>query len=919
MNRGEKILEIEHSLSGWSPRSRWAGWLATGCGLALAWSVAMAKEPSAPSMPGGLRVTAVSETEVALSWSAPAAGSRATGFKVTCEAGETTVSGPECRLRDLEPGTTYRVTVRSRDDRGGWSASCPPVTVTTKPDRTAPSVPAGLRAEAVGETRFTLTWRPAKDNVRVVAYEVFQDGRLLGSGKEVERTIRQLTPGRTYRMTVRAGDAAGNWSSLSEALLVTVDPDRRRPTPPSGLMAGDVESSRFRLSWRPSTDNVGVTGYEVRNNGVSAGTTAATSLRMDGLQPNTNYRLVVRARDAAGNWSKDSAALEVRTAAAADRTPPTVPTQLREVARTATGLTLVWSASADDSGSVHYEIFQNGTSVGRTSLLQLEVHDLVPATEYRFAVRAGDNDGNWSALSAELLITLGGVDGSVGFEAEEGFRLGPVDGQLGWSATAGSSVVDEPARSGRQALRVVGSVANRGYPIPEGGIVFTDLFAQPVAAPDALQGVFLETESTAVALVRKGAAAELYVCDGDGAGSGTWFGTGAEVPLAPSGQASNWLRLTLRTDLQGGRWDLFVDGRLVAVDLGAIGDASGGLGAIGLSGDAVEGAVFDDLLIAPDNPVFADTDRDGMDDAWELAHGLDSQRDDRKGDLDGDGVPNIREFLLGTDPRSADSDGDSLADGAELELGTHPAMADSDGDGLPDGWELAHGLDPLSSADGQRDDDGDGVANAAEVRAGTNPFDFFNGRAVVTTPTETQGPTVYSYDRSGRLTQASYPAGWKVRYDRDAAGNLTSIATMGEGPMAEWRSRHGLPADGSGLGSDGAMPAGDGLTNLEKYAFGLDPMVRFDGDLPVIDRVVVNGAVWLVLKYQRPTPAPLDVDYAVESTVDGLVWTRAGAEAQTTVTAIATDLARVEVRLPVPAGGTGGWRARLNLKRTILP
>jgi hypothetical protein len=69
-------------------------------------------------------------------------------------------------------------------------------------------------------------------------------------------------------------------------------------------------------------------------------------------------------------------------------------------------------------------------------------------------------------------------------------------------------------------------------------------------------------------------------------------------------------------------------------------------------------------------------------------------------DTDGDGLPDVDEEALGTDPTSADTDGDGLTDLEEVDLhGTDPTAADSDGDGIDDGVEVAEGSDPLASAD----------------------------------------------------------------------------------------------------------------------------------------------------------------------------------------------------------------------------
>jgi chitodextrinase len=116
-------------------------------------------------------------------------------------------------------------------------------------------------------------------------------------------------------MTVKARDAAGNWSVASSALSVTTlaCPDTQAPTAPTGLASSQITETSFILSWVASTDNVGVTGYEVFAGSVSRGTTTATSMSLTGLTCNTVYTMTVKARDAAGNWSAASSPLSVTT------------------------------------------------------------------------------------------------------------------------------------------------------------------------------------------------------------------------------------------------------------------------------------------------------------------------------------------------------------------------------------------------------------------------------------------------------------------------------------------------------------------------------------------------------------------------------------------------------------------------------
>jgi len=56
-------------------------------------------------------------------------------------------------------------------------------------------------------------------------------------------------------------------------------------------------------------------------------------------------------------------------------------------------------------------------------------------------------------------------------------------------------------------------------------------------------------------------------------------------------------------------------------------------------------------------PAPADKDQDGMPDYWEAQYGLDPNKDDSAGDLDGDGYTNIEEYLNNMDPKGGDTPG----------------------------------------------------------------------------------------------------------------------------------------------------------------------------------------------------------------------------------------------------------------------
>lgn len=94
--------------------------------------------------------------------------------------------------------------------------------------------------------------------------------------------------------------------------------DTQAPTAPTGLTSPSKTSTTVNLSWTASTDNVGVTGYDVYRGGTTlvGSTTGATSLTATGLTANTAYSFTVKAKDAAGNVSAASNALSVTTSAA---------------------------------------------------------------------------------------------------------------------------------------------------------------------------------------------------------------------------------------------------------------------------------------------------------------------------------------------------------------------------------------------------------------------------------------------------------------------------------------------------------------------------------------------------------------------------------------------------------------------------
>src|SRR5262249_27709843 len=95
-----------------------------------------------------------------------------------------------------------------------------------------------------------------------------------------------------HSLQVAVQDAAGN-TGVSPPVSVQV-PDTRSPTVPGGLSA-TTSGSTVHLGWAPSSDDVGVTGYQVSRNGVVLGRTTTTSYDDATGKQGTTYSYTVQA------------------------------------------------------------------------------------------------------------------------------------------------------------------------------------------------------------------------------------------------------------------------------------------------------------------------------------------------------------------------------------------------------------------------------------------------------------------------------------------------------------------------------------------------------------------------------------------------------------------------------------------------
>ncbi len=191
------------------------------------------------------------------------------------------------------------------------------VNVTSGPsiETERPTIPQNLVASNVTSTSADISWTASTDNSGPVLYYLYLNGELHHFAFTTFATITGLTPASLNSINVFALDMNSNFSLKSNTLMILTPntPDASPPSTPTNLVASNITSSGYDLSWDPSTDNIGVDHYDIYLDGIFYASTTNTSVSITGLTPSTSYDNYVIAFDAAGNQSSSSAVLTTTT------------------------------------------------------------------------------------------------------------------------------------------------------------------------------------------------------------------------------------------------------------------------------------------------------------------------------------------------------------------------------------------------------------------------------------------------------------------------------------------------------------------------------------------------------------------------------------------------------------------------------
>lgn len=168
--------------------------------------------------------------------------------------------------------------------------------------------------------------------------------------------------------------------------------------PPTRLTVTGATGTSITLSWsRPKEPKL--SHYRLYRDGAYTGTATGTTYTFGAISCGKSYTLGVQTVDLAGNRSR-IATIVAATAACADNSPPTPPSNLIQTAATQTSISLSWSASGDNVGVTAYDAYLSGVHIGVTSQTSYTFAGLGCGRSYTLSVAAVDGAGNRSLASS---------------------------------------------------------------------------------------------------------------------------------------------------------------------------------------------------------------------------------------------------------------------------------------------------------------------------------------------------------------------------------------------------------------------------------------------------------------------------------------------------------------------------------------
>jgi fibronectin type 3 domain-containing protein len=300
--------------------------------------------PTAPAAPSGLGASAVSSSQINLTWADHAdnetgyrveRGTDGVNFSLLTTLGVNATSYSNSGL-SASTKYYYRVLALGNAGNSGFSnvAGVTTQSVSQPPPPGAPAAPTDLVATSISGTQIVISWADHSDNETLFKIERSTDGRtfspLAASGANFTSYKNgNLTAGKHYYYRVYAINGSGRsaFTNVADAVAggTGQTPPPTVPGAPSGLAASAASASQINLSWADNSTNE--TGFRIERStdGTTWGllTTVGANVKVysnTGLSASTKYYYRVLAVGGSGNsgWSHVASA----TTQAVSQPPP---------------------------------------------------------------------------------------------------------------------------------------------------------------------------------------------------------------------------------------------------------------------------------------------------------------------------------------------------------------------------------------------------------------------------------------------------------------------------------------------------------------------------------------------------------------------------------------------------------------------
>jgi hypothetical protein len=188
---------------------------------------------AAPGQPTNVSASAISSTQITVSWDAVAGAGSYIVKRDGAEVGSTTATN--FTDEELAPSTAYLYTLVAHNAAGDSDESVSASATTWDPP-TMPDTPAGLSAAAVSSEQVNLSWNPVSGEA---AYIIRRDGTPVGIAAIPSYSDTGLMPSTTYSYTVAASNSAGLSAASSQASATTQE------VPQDFVMDGSVDYAGY--------------------------------------------------------------------------------------------------------------------------------------------------------------------------------------------------------------------------------------------------------------------------------------------------------------------------------------------------------------------------------------------------------------------------------------------------------------------------------------------------------------------------------------------------------------------------------------------------------------------------------------------------------------------------------------------------